>query len=268
MNRGSGRRNVFETDRDRQRFLQCLDDAADATGTRIESYCLMGNHYHLGLHCPQGGLSRMMQHVGGNYTRWYNSSRGLDGPIFRSRFHSMPIDSERYLVACTRYIHLNPLDLGRDPRTYRWSSCGAYLGRALAPQWLTPEVPLRLSGGTARYEELLRDEAMCGPSASYGEYWTPVDGHHLWEQSQAPSADQLTHIVGRDRTVMLLVFAELYQLGADSGAAKLGYSSAASYRSALARAKSKSQHDPETKQALQRARRQLGLESRVLTKGV
>ena len=50
--------------------------------------------------------------------------RPLRFPLWEGRFRSCLTQSEQYLLACYRYIELNPVRAGmvRHPRDYRWSS--------------------------------------------------------------------------------------------------------------------------------------------------
>jgi putative transposase len=47
MNRGAGRRSVFNTDAERSYFLSLLADTHARFHAQWHAYCLMGNHYHL-----------------------------------------------------------------------------------------------------------------------------------------------------------------------------------------------------------------------------
>ena len=49
----------------------------------------------------------------------------------------MTNQTEKYLLACCRYVELNPLRAGieENPSEYPWSSCGAKTGRRKIP-WL------------------------------------------------------------------------------------------------------------------------------------
>ncbi len=136
MNRGVNRQLIFFGDADRVEFGRRLVALHDDFGVDTLAYCLMPNHYHLLVRVPSGELSAAMQSLGCNYVRHTNDRVGRDGPLFRARFHSIPVATDRYLVAVARYIHRNPLDLaGVDtPARYRWSSYRAYLGhRSPAP---------------------------------------------------------------------------------------------------------------------------------------
>lgn len=138
MNRGIARQAVFHTARDGEAFESLLADGCERLDVQVHAYCLMSNHYHLLLHCPAGGVSEFMQLLGARYTRLLNERLGRDGPIFRGRFRSIVIDSDRYLAAAGRYIHRNPLDLRPrvDLAAYRWCSYRHYLRREVRPSWL------------------------------------------------------------------------------------------------------------------------------------
>ncbi len=90
-----------------------------------------------------------MQMIGSVYTRHVNDRVGRDGPLFRGRFHSIPIVTDRQLLATVRYIHRNALDVSgvADVAQYRWSSHRTYLGHRTAPGWLRTAHVLSHFGG-------------------------------------------------------------------------------------------------------------------------
>lgn len=84
-----------------------------------------------------------MRHVNGVYTQRYNRLRNTNGPLFRSRFKAVSVESDVYLLQLTRYIHRNPVDM-RTPQvielaTYPWSGFPAYLNKSPSPLWLNGE---------------------------------------------------------------------------------------------------------------------------------
>ncbi|MGB0114370.1 MAG: transposase [Ilumatobacteraceae bacterium] len=174
MNRGADRADTFLCDSDRTEFGQQLADMHDRFGVETHAYCLMSNHYHLLLHCPDGGLSDAMQRLGSLYTRHVNDRIGRDGALFRGRFHGRLIEDERYLVAACRYIHRNALDLpGVDsPDRYRWSSHRTYLGHRAAPSWMRTDVILDHFGGDrAEFDRFVRadESTLARPTATPGD---------------------------------------------------------------------------------------------------
>lgn len=125
VQRSNNRQAVFFTDGDRVAYLRLLCQHADQQRCRVHAYVLMDNHVHL-LATPDapGGLSRMMQAVSRTYVRRVNDRQGRTGTLWEGRFHSTLVDTDRYLLACQRYIELNPVRAGRvaHPGDYRWSS--------------------------------------------------------------------------------------------------------------------------------------------------
>jgi len=161
MNRGAGKADVFHSGRDARRFLRLLEDGSEQTGVEVHAYCLMGNHYHLLLHCPAGGLSSFMHRLGSMYTRYLNHRLGSDGPIFRGRFNSLWVDTTEYLLCAARYIHQNPLDIrpGQPLTSYPWSSYANYLGGRPAPPWLHTDVLLDAHGGPDEMRDFVEGDA-------------------------------------------------------------------------------------------------------------
>lgn len=121
-------------------FVDLLAETVHRFGLEIHAYCLMPNHYHLLVRSPNSQLSRAMKHIGQVYTQRFNRRHGRDGPLFRGRFHSILVDSDRYLDTVARYIHLNPLPKTSTDRSalddFTWSSFNAYAGRGQTPDWL------------------------------------------------------------------------------------------------------------------------------------
>jgi putative transposase len=85
----------------------------------------MTNHVHI-LITPAtpAGISNVMQSVGRRYVRYFNSAQQRTGTLWEGRYRATPIDSDRYLLTCYRYVELNPVRAGlvKEPGDYRWSS--------------------------------------------------------------------------------------------------------------------------------------------------
>jgi REP element-mobilizing transposase RayT len=146
MNRGVDRRPVFFTDTDRLEFGRLLGDLHEEFSVETLAYCLMDNHYHLLVRSLDGRLSQAMHYLGTTYTTRTNRRRDRDGPLFRGRFHSIPVETDTYLTWSARYIHRNPLDVAGVTRAadYRWSSYRTYLGHRRAPTFLDTDLILGL----------------------------------------------------------------------------------------------------------------------------
>ena len=125
----------------------------------------MTNHVHL-LVTPAEPTSpaRLMQSVGRRYVQYINRFYRRTGSLWEGRYKSSVVQAETYLLACYRYIELNPVRAGMvaDPGQYRWSSYRAN-GLGQADPRLTPHA-LYLAQGrsseerTAAYRSLFRPQ--------------------------------------------------------------------------------------------------------------
>ena len=163
--RGNERRDIFLSGSDRERFLSYLDSAAVRYDARIHVYCLMSNHYHLLVETPQGNLARIMKHVNGAYTTYFNVKRQRAGHLFQGRYKAVLVDKDEYAKELSRYIHLNPVRAGiaGKPGQHPWSSYRCYVGQAPAPEWLHREFILSLFGSdgemaSMRYRDFVEGE--------------------------------------------------------------------------------------------------------------
>jgi len=77
--RGNEQKDVFKSQRDREKFLTYLESAVVRYGAVIHAWCLMSNHYHLLMETPSGNLSQIMRHINGAYTTYFNVKRKRAG---------------------------------------------------------------------------------------------------------------------------------------------------------------------------------------------
>jgi putative transposase len=85
----------------------------------------MTNHVHLLLSSgSKMGPSVLMRRLGQHYVQYFNRRQGRTGTLWEGRFRSCPVEDERYLLVCQRYIELNPVRAGMvdEPGQYQWSS--------------------------------------------------------------------------------------------------------------------------------------------------
>lgn len=125
VQRGNNRQPVFFSNEDYRIYLETFQQAAASHGCAVHAYVLMTNHVHLLLTPAQTeGPSRVMQAIGRRYVCYVNRKYRRTGTLWEGRFKSALIDSERYLLTCSRYVELNPVRAGmvKHPDEYRWSS--------------------------------------------------------------------------------------------------------------------------------------------------
>ena len=131
IRRGHNRANCFFNDGDRAHYLSLLARFAAETGTAIHAFVLMSNHVHLLLTAGRaGGVSRLMYDVGSRYSKAINRKTVRTGTLWEDRFRALEVRSDAYVLACYRYIELNPVRAGivNDPADYRWSSHSSNIG--------------------------------------------------------------------------------------------------------------------------------------------
>lgn len=173
INRGCRKDKIFKRIADREEFLARLTVASSKYGIIIHGYCLMDNHFHLLMETPDENLSSFMQLLQCGYANWFKVRHKLVGPLFQSRFKSVLVEDESYLVTLSAYIHLNPVraKMTNDPESYRWSSCGIYL-RNEKTELVDPSKVLEYAGGVDNYKFILAEmiEDSLPSEAVYGKF--------------------------------------------------------------------------------------------------
>jgi putative transposase len=134
VQRGHDRQPTFIQRRDFEYYIANLADAKSDHDIRMYGYCLMTNHVHL-LIAPGDdvtGVSRFMRILAGRQTRYINKRKSRTGTLWEGRFKASLVDTDAYLLACYRYIDLNPIRsaLARTPDEYKWSSYRNHAGLA------------------------------------------------------------------------------------------------------------------------------------------
>ena len=125
IQRCNNRAVCFCAEEDYRRYLDDLGEQSRRFGCDVHAYVLMTNHVHL-LLTPEktDSVPRMMKHLGQGYVQYFNRAYRRSGTLWEGRFRSCLTQSEDYVLACYRYIELNPVRAGmvRHPRDYRWTS--------------------------------------------------------------------------------------------------------------------------------------------------
>lgn len=146
--RGNERKDIFTSQRDREKFLSYVESAVVRYGAVIHTWCLMSNHYHLLLETPSGNLSQIMQHINGAYTTYFNVKRKRAGHLFQGRYKAILVEADAYALELSRYMHLNPVRAGMvaKPEDHQWSSYRSYIGDSMTPAWLKTDLILSYVG--------------------------------------------------------------------------------------------------------------------------
>lgn len=162
VQRGHNRQTVFAGDDDFQRYLNDLRELKVVFGIKVYAFCLMTNHVHL-LLAPGdsvAGLGQLMKALAARMTRYRNKLEGRSGTLWESRYKSSVVETDTYLLACCRYIELNPLRARMVARVedYPWSSYRLRMGTD--DDWLDSNPCIEALGKSAserssRYREFV-----------------------------------------------------------------------------------------------------------------
>lgn len=153
VQRGNNKQVCFTSDSDLAAYANWLKDAAKKYGVAIHAWVFMTNHVHL-LVTPDAddAVSKTMQYIGRYYVRYFNYQYDRTGTLFEGRYKSSLIQSNHYLLACYKYIELNPVRAGlvKDPADYAWSSYRANTMGQAVKMWTPHENYLALGNNQER----------------------------------------------------------------------------------------------------------------------
>jgi REP-associated tyrosine transposase len=125
IQRGNNRVACFSGDDDYLVYLAHLRQLCAKFECGVHAYCLMTNHVHL-LLTPTitAACTALMRELGQRYVQYFNRRYDRSGTLWEGRFRSCPTQSTHYVLACYRYIELNPVRacMVDHPSGYLWSS--------------------------------------------------------------------------------------------------------------------------------------------------
>lgn len=199
VQRGHNRQVIFAEPQDYERYLNTLQEFKVEYGVEVYAYCLMTNHIHLLLAPSEpDAIGKLMKRLAGRQTRYHNRLEGRSGTLWEGRYKSSLVQQDDYLLACCRYIELNPVRarMAAIPEDYRWSSCRVRLGHETA-DWLDPD-PCYLALGETDAARRQRYRAYLHASIPSGE-WKLI--REAVQRGQLTGDDRFTQqvadIVGR-----------------------------------------------------------------------
>jgi putative transposase len=127
--RGNRRQQTFFGTDDYLLYMALMAEWCHRCRVEIWAYCFMPNHAHLiAVPATPEGLRSAIGEAHRRYTREVNRRKGWRGHLWQGRFASFVMD-ERYTLAATRYVELNPVRAGlvANAGDYPWSSAQAHL---------------------------------------------------------------------------------------------------------------------------------------------
>lgn len=161
IQRGHDRELVFHEEADFRAYLDTLAEFRRELSLRVCAYCLMTNHVHLIVDPGDDPkrLGQLMRRLAGRHTRRINRMQKRTGTAWDGRYKCSPIETDTYLLVCSRYVEMNPVRAGlaAQPEGYLWSSYRAKVGLAIT-ELLDPDpCYLALSPDAARRQQAYRE---------------------------------------------------------------------------------------------------------------
>lgn len=156
--------DLFQDNDDKIKYLALVKKYQFKYGFAVYAYCLMNNHGHLIIDCLGADISRIMQVINFCYAQYYNRKYNRYGPVFQDRFKSKVIDSKRYMITLSAYIHNNPKDIPgyeNSVEDYPFSSLKEYINKTntfgvLNPSFLVSLIGLYRKKSRKAYLSLVR----------------------------------------------------------------------------------------------------------------
>ena len=149
LNRAVARLALFEKDTDYEAFERVLAEAMDKHPTRLLSYAVMPNHWHMVIWPREDGeltqFVRWLTHT--HVMRWHaHFKTSGSGHLYQGRFKAFPVQTDEHFYTLLRYVERNAQRAGLVERAehWRWSSLwrrvsGGPQARRLLHRWPLPE---------------------------------------------------------------------------------------------------------------------------------
>jgi putative transposase len=127
LNRAVARLPLFQKEGDYAAFVQVMQEALQRHPTRLLSFCLMPNHWHMVLWPrAEGELTRFLRWLTHTHTmRWHAHYHSAgSGHLYQGRFKAFPVETDEYFYSVVRYVERNALraKLVERAQDWRWGS--------------------------------------------------------------------------------------------------------------------------------------------------
>ena len=130
MVQGVNKEHIFYKEEYMRNYINLINQYKNDYDIEILAYCIMNNHAHQLIYAEEiKELSKFMKQINFIYAQGFNKAENRLGHVFRDRYLSEGIYSEKYLINCIKYIHCNPVKAGIVNRCeeYQYSSYNDYV---------------------------------------------------------------------------------------------------------------------------------------------
>lgn len=122
---GINKEPIFEKEDYIKKYKNIILQNLRKSNVKILAYCIMNNHAHFLMHSEKTeDIGKYMQKVNTSYSNFYNKIKKRVGYVFRDRYYSQEILTQRQLYVCLKYIHNNPVKakIVKNMWEYKYSS--------------------------------------------------------------------------------------------------------------------------------------------------
>lgn len=133
ISRGINNIFLFKGTEDFQKYLGIVHCYFKQFYVQCFHYVVMNTHSHFIVRLPEQieRIPDMMKVIHQKYSWYYHFKYKFDGGLWRDRYKSELIDTDRYMLGCGLYIEYNPVKAGvaHLPEEYPWSSYAHWIGK-------------------------------------------------------------------------------------------------------------------------------------------
>lgn len=122
--------DLFKEKEDKIKYFSLIKKSQLKYRFKVYAYCLMNNHGHLIIDPAGADISKIMHGINFSYARYFNKKYKRYGHVFQDRFKSKVVDTDRYMITLSAYIHNNPKDIvgyENNVKDYPFSSFKEYI---------------------------------------------------------------------------------------------------------------------------------------------
>lgn len=94
-------------------FINLLKSEKENDFIEVYAYCLIEDSAHLVVKEGLSGISGNLMRVKSRYAAYYNSKYSKNGPLFKGRFFSVPLEENADIIKYVRLTHRIPAQFGR-----------------------------------------------------------------------------------------------------------------------------------------------------------
>lgn len=152
-----GKDNLFGSDADYLRYLDCLKRFAPLAHVKLLAYCLMPDHIHLLIHQPEGrAITSFMRRLNTSYSMYKK------GKPFKNVYRAALLSGDNEALHASRYIHRNPyrvsitkvgpIQMRSVSLKHPYSSYGLYI-KSYIGKWIDTVLISRLVPDYQRFVE-------------------------------------------------------------------------------------------------------------------